>query len=328
MKRICRSLVALILATLPFTAKAQKNIEALRADYDSLGKVSGAYLFPKADGANLRMLDINVWEWDGTRAKLPKAWKEAGEDCTNEVRSKGFAGIVKAYLPEVLCLQEYSPEMHAEFYPQIKKAGYRITFVPDSANFTPIFYKKSKVKLLHTSYHPHARPFNNGDTKSYTTAVFQMKKGGKKFIVINSHLWWKSEKVMAGSDNARTQQLKNIMAEASRLRSIYDCPIFLMGDFNCNLKSEALKNVLAAGYVPAWEAATVHGDLRCGHHKCDKTGFSRRENKTNDGYGCIDHFLIYDPTGKTEVKTFMRDYAWFTVKLTDHYPNYADIVLE
>ena len=155
-----------------------------------------------------------------------------------------------------------------------------------------------------------------------------MKKGGKKFIVINSHLWWKSEKVMAGSDNARTQQLKNIMAEASRLRSIYDCPIFLMGDFNCNLKSEALKNVLAAGYVPAWEAATVHGDLRCGHHKCDKTGFSRRENKTNDGYGCIDHFLIYDPTGKTEVKTFMRDYAWFTVKLTDHYPNYADIVLE
>ena len=330
MKRIRRSLVALILATLPFTAKAQKNIEALRADYDSLGNVSGAYLFPKADGANLRMLDINVWEWDGTRDKLPPAWAAIGEDCTNEVRSIGFAGIITAHLPEVVCLQEYSPEMHLELYPKLQKAGYQITFLPgpDEVNFTPILYLKSRVKLLETAYYPHALPYNNGRTKSFTTAVFQMKKGGKKFIVINSHLWWKSEKAMAGSDNARTEQLKNIMAEANRLRNIYDCPIFLMGDFNCNLNSEALKNVVAAGYIPAWEAATVYGDLRCGHHKCDKTGFSRRENKTNDGYGCIDHFLIYDPAGKTEVKTFMRDYAWFTVKLTDHYPNYADIVLK
>ena len=158
MKTTYRMLAVLILAALPFISDAQKRLESLRADYDSLGNASGAYLFPKTDGSNLRILDINVWEWDGTRAKLPKAWKEAGEDCTNEVRSKGFAGIVKAYLPEILCLQEYSPEMHDELYPQIKKAGYRITFVPDSANFTPIFYKKPKVKLLHTSYHPHARP--------------------------------------------------------------------------------------------------------------------------------------------------------------------------
>ena len=69
-------------------------------------------------------------------------------------------------------------------------------------------------------------------------------------------------------------------------------------------------------------------DAKGGDHKCSKDGFSRQQNKTDDGYGCIDHFLIYDPAGKTEVKTFMRDYAWFTVKLTDHYPNYADIVLK
>ena len=165
MRKAYRIMAALALAVLPFAAQAQKNIDTLRAQYDSLGNTSGAFLFPKSEGANLRIMDINVWEWDGTREKLPKAWKEAGEDCTNEVRSKGFAGIVKAYLPEIICLQEYSPEMHAEFYPQISKDGYKITFVPDSANFTPVFYNKSKLKLLHTSYHPHARPYNNGDTK-------------------------------------------------------------------------------------------------------------------------------------------------------------------
>jgi endonuclease/exonuclease/phosphatase family metal-dependent hydrolase len=155
-----------------------------------------------------------------------------------------------------------------------------------------------------------------------------MKKGGKKFIVANTHLWWKAEKVMAGSDSARTQQVRNIIAQAEKLRMKYDCPVFFMGDLNCNLRSETLGVALEAGYKPAWEIATVRGDLRCGHHKCDKNGFSRKQNKTDDGFGCIDHFFIFDPHGSVEVKTFVRDYAWFTVKLTDHYPNYADLLLK
>ena len=81
--------------------------------------------------------------------------------------------------------------MHAELYPKIAGSGYEITFVPDSANFTPIFYNKSRIRLLETAYFPHKKPYNNGNTKSFTTAVFQMKKGGRKFIVINTHLWWK-----------------------------------------------------------------------------------------------------------------------------------------
>ncbi len=56
MTTVYRAIAALMIAALPFTAKAQKNIEALRAAYDSLGNVSGAYLFPKEEGANLRIL--------------------------------------------------------------------------------------------------------------------------------------------------------------------------------------------------------------------------------------------------------------------------------
>lgn len=326
MKRLLAvSLVALVVS---ITTDARSRKEALREAYDSTGNPSLAYLFPKEADANLRILDMNIWEWDGTRDKLPNAWKDAGADCTNEVRSVGFGGIVSAYLPEVVCLQEYSPEMHEHLYPKFRRSGYEMTFVPDSVNYTPVFYHKSQVKLLETAYFPFEQPYNNHDTKSFTTAVFKLKKGGRKFIVVNTHLWWKGEKVMAGSDNARTRQLQIIMAEAARLREKYDCPVFLMGDMNCNLRSEALRNVVAAGYKPAWEIATIHGDLRCGHHKCSKDGFSRQQNKTDDGFGCIDHFLVYDPSDRVEVKTFVRDYAWFTVMLTDHYPNYADILLK
>ena len=322
--RILISAAALIISGL---LHAKTPLDTLRARYDVHGNPEMAYLFPKADGANLRILDVNIWEWNGKKNELPPAWIEAGEDCTNEHRSEGYAGLFAAYMPEVICLQEYANAMHKHMYPYLKEMGYEITFIPEKHNYTPIYYKKGSVKLLETAYYPHELPYNNHDTKSYTTAVFKLKKNGRKFIVINTHLWWKSEKAMAGSDNARSEQLKKIMETAQELVSKHNCPVFLMGDMNCNLNSEAMKNTLAEGYKPAWQIAVEFGDLRCGHHQCSKDGFSRKQNKTDDGYGCIDHFLLKDQKGKTEVKVFKRDYAWFTVKLTDHYPNYADIKL-
>lgn len=157
-----------------------------------------------------------------------------------------------------------------------------------------------------------------------------MKENRKTFAVINTHLWWKSEKAMRGSINARTEQVKLVLAEAARLREEHGCPVFIMGDLNCNLRSETLQQAIDAGYAPAWEVATKYGDLRCGHHKCSTKGFSRAQNKSDDGYGCIDHFFVHkdDIKDRVEVKVFMRDYAWYTVLLTDHYPNYADIVLK
>lgn len=328
MNAIKRIILAISIATISINLSAGTPLDTLKARYDQNGNPERKYLFPKTEGTNLRILDANIWEWNGTKDQLPKAWIEAGEDCTNENRAMGYAGMVDAYLPEIISLQEYAMAMDKHLRPMLKKSGYEMTFVPDSLNFTPIYYKKNKVKLLETAYYSHELPFNNHSTKSFTTAVFRLKSNGKKFIVINTHLWWKSEKAMPGSDNARTEQLKRIMNIASELMEKHNCPVFLMGDMNCNLRSEAMSNVLAEGYRPAWEIATEFGDLRCGHHQCSKDGFSRKQNKTDDGFGCIDHFLIYDTAESVEVKVFMRDYAWYTVKLTDHYPNYADIVLK
>lgn len=325
MKRITILLSAILLSA--GSIIAQNTLATLRSQYDQKGNPKGEYLFPKAKGANLRILDINIWEWNGTKDKLPKAWIEAGADCTNETRNKGYIGMYKAYLPEVICLQEYAKQMHQHMYPDLQEMGYETAAMPEEGNYTPIFYDTKRVQLIETAYYSHDLPYNNHGTKSFTTAVFKLKKNGKKFIVVNTHLWWKSEAAMQGSDDARLHQLQRIMVTTRQLWEKYDCPVFLMGDMNCNLKSVALSNVLNHGYKPAWKIATEYGDLRCGHHKCSKDGFSRDQNKPDDGTGCIDHFLVFDPENKVEVKVFMRDYAWYTVKLTDHYPNYADINL-
>lgn len=338
--KICTLLICTVFFA-EHLAQAGGPLNHLVAEYDQKGNPKGEYLFPKADGANLRILDMNIWQWDGK--KVPEDWVKLGADCTNKVRCEGYTGLVQAYLPEVICLQEYSMKMHEYMYPSYKNCGYEMTFLPDSINYTPIYYMKNKLKLISTSYVSYALPYNNHGTKSYTTAVFRLKANKQVFAVINTHLWWKSEKVMAGSDNARLEQVRLILKEAEKLRKVYSCPVFIMGDLNCNLRSEALRLALDAGYRPAWEVATEYGDLRCGHHQCNKNGFSRVQNKTDDGFGCIDHFFVHEKdlsfdknksdnsknkcSAKVEVKVFKRDYAWFTVMLTDHYPNYADIEL-
>jgi hypothetical protein len=69
--KIIKILVFVALVFASVSVHAQRRIERLRADYDSLGNHSGVCLFPKEKGANLRILDINVWEWDDTRENLP-----------------------------------------------------------------------------------------------------------------------------------------------------------------------------------------------------------------------------------------------------------------
>ena len=44
----------------PPRVSAQKRIDALRTNYDSLGNTSGAFLFPKEKGANLRSEALGV----------------------------------------------------------------------------------------------------------------------------------------------------------------------------------------------------------------------------------------------------------------------------
>ena len=292
------------------------------------GNIYGKFLFPRFQGTNLRILDDNIWQYD--RLDSPSNWKAKGANCTSSHRARYLAELVYAFEPDIVALQEYSSVMDPILRPMLAQKGYKIAFPYKHRpfNFTPIFFNSKTIKLIESKYVPHTpAQFNNHGTKSFTLGVFSLLNDDKKFIVVSTHLWWMSEKSRMGSNDARTQQVGVIMKDVEKYLDKYDVPVFVMGDMNCNIRSDAMRQLLEAGYAPAWDVATEFGDKRAGHHTCSSSaGFSRKQNKMDDGKSQIDHFFIYNDH-RAKIRVFKRIQAFFTVPVTDHYPNYADIEL-
>lgn len=304
------------------------------------GNIYAEQLFPRTEGTDLRILDDNIWQYDSD-TDIPDPWKAVGVDCRDEVRYRALAEVVLAYMPDILTMQEYSSHMDRYLAPELAKYGYVNAVDGDGAhwNFTPIFYNVNTVRPVRSRYILYTpEDYSNGGTKCLTTGVFTLLSSGRSFCLLNTHLWWKSEKVCPGSDLARASQLRLCMAQAENLLSeVGDVPLFITGDMNCTLHSIGMQQLLDYGYVPVQNAATVHGDRRCGHHVCGPNeGFSRKTMRVGteeDFYGAIDHFMVYSKNrhgnvfSGAEIKVFERIQAYFTIEFTDHYPNFADIKL-
>jgi len=294
------------------------------------GTVEGKCLFARTEGSNLRILADNIWDY--SKEEIPKAWRKLGEDPRDDVRAPQFAQLVRAYMPDVLDLQEYSRHMHERFYPLIERYGYRIAYEGEEPwNNTPIFYNPATVELVDVNYALYTPScWSNKGSKSFTSAVFRKKDTGRTFAVINTHLWWKGETDQPGSTYARAAQVRLMMAEAEMLKSEYGCTIFVTGDMNCYEDSLSIRQFLDGGYVPCYKASVGRTDRCNGHHICSAgDGFSRtsrRRSPDREG-GAIDHCFIYNAQEGVKVEAFDCITARFTVKLTDHYPYLVDAVL-
>ena len=281
--------------------------------------------------ATLRILDDNIWEYN--LDTIPSAWQKTGVDCRDDARAPEFARLVRKYSSDIITLQEYSSHMHERLYPSLQKQGYRICTEGsgENWNYTPVFYKPSVFELVECDYFLFTpEKFSNRGTKSYTSAVFRTKKTGKVFAVISTHLWWKSDKVLPGSTEARTRQARCIVSAAEEIREKYGCPVFVCGDMNCEEATPPIEEFFGAGFVPCYKVACVYADLTNGHHVCSpKEGFSTESHRKGPSRaeGAIDHCLVRDP-GKSRVLVFDCIKSAFTVPITDHYPNLIDVALQ
>lgn len=332
--------------------------KGIDSKYVLSGTVDGIHLFPAEEAVNLRILDDNIWQYDSENEnKIPDIWCQLDEDPRNSVRSRGYAQMVRAFMPDIITLQEYSKYMHRFLYPLLKGYGYEICIYENENNFTPIFYNTATVKPLETAFHSYRKAdyegldfekdtlkssnfgdYNNHDTKSYTAAVFELKDG-KRIAVCSTHLWYKQDRGKGnrgcvGSNDARWAQINLAMDALDSLGAKYSCPQILLGDMNCNEGSRAIKSAFARGWKPCYELATGEteaADSHNGHHKCSpKDGFSRMEHKWRKNTrkeGAIDHILLHDQ-GPAEVRNFKCLTEEFTVKLTDHYPYVVDLILK
>lgn len=303
--------------------------EEISSNFSLKGSARGEMLFPRNTDSTLRILDDNIWQYD--TAAIPDIWKELGADPQNSARAPQFAALVQSFMPDIFALQEYSSKMHAVFMPLIEKAGYKKCVTSQTVNFTPLFYNPQTVEMIKEGYVLFTpSTWSNSNTKSFTWGVFRLKSNGCQFIVVGTHLWWKSESAQAGSNQARVDQAKVIIAKVNELLKDYDCPVFVTGDMNCNLNSEAMKQFLNAGYEPCSKIASVFADGSKGHHTCSaESGFAAPGDTSGDeGMTAIDQFFVYNKKSSANIRYFRRMYAEFAIRLTDHCPNYCDIALK
>ncbi len=283
----------------------------------------------RCEGTNLRIFDDNIWQYDGE--KIPEAWVPLGIDPRDSVRSIGFAKMVADHRPDIVTLQEYSSHMDARLAPKLESLGFTNACPEDGTwNFTPVFYDSTAVELLRVNYNLYTpSQFSNANTKSFTSAVFRHRGTGKTFAVINTHLWWKPEEKQPGSTMARASQIRLMMAEADMIKAEYGCVVFMMGDMNTEEDTVPMKQLLDEGYVPCYKSAKVFGDDHNGHHRCDPGGFSAESSRKGPdrATGALDHFLVHNAGEGTEILSYVCMMDEYTLPLTDHYPNYADIKL-
>ena len=277
------------------------------------------------------LMSNNQWKCDTNK------WRDIGDDCSAEARVGGLVRAYKEVMPDVLGLQEVSEHMADLMMAELQCIdlgdGKTARYSHISGGDTPIVYRSDKLKLLESGFFLYSEQidgfegsFNNHESKSYCFGVFEDRETGKRFALMTTHLWWKSETAQAGSDEMRERQAAEIVAEADSLIAKYGVPVWVMGDFNTRTTSAAFRVFTSGGFKDAFDIATAYADDNSGYHTCTRQTFARETQLRPYKSNAIDHILFKNP-GATEGLTFNHIRPYFYIKLSDHYPLYADAKL-
>jgi len=247
-------------------------------------------------------------------------------------------------------------------------------------NFTPIFYNPEKVELIKADFVPYGERNEEGYhivdskrgyngyymmhndyfSKSLTWAVFKDKATGKQFGVISTHFWYEGS---TDGNKARVVNAEVVNATVQQMLQMYaNLPIFVGGDFNCNLSSDPYKKLTGDGkLIDVQTIATRTEDHKTYHSKQEydkmfvagnkNVGIDVNKNKEESdskwmasGYlgtwvkwyhpggdydDSIDHIFIYgDTANKLDIKMFDIVASKMALLASDHCPLICDFNLK
>ena len=302
------------------------------AGYFHEGNFYGEQLYFNYEGSELRIMSNNVWDCTYNSDK----WYSFGENSFNIYRFPKMAKVYLAYKPDILCFQEmnmrtlYSNTMLNEInacggnYLYVDKfsSGYDVGC--NERNCTPIAYNSDTLTLIASGDQQYPKHGNNLRTKSYTWGYFEKKGTDFRFLVFSTHLWWKRDIVYKGSSDLRIEQMTLLNEKADELIAEYDCPCFIMGDFNCNTTSREFAAFLNLGFEDCHSKAEKYSNNESGRYACSNSTFSYKHSVGTYKKNSIDHILVKN-LKKANVLSY--DYAMpnFYGKLSDHAPVFIDI---
>ncbi len=148
---------------------------------------------------------------------------------------------------------------------------------------------------------------HNGRLRRAVWGLFRVKSTNKHLVVINTHL-----SLNEGEGYTPLIQATELLTLCRGLSERYGCPLFLIGDFNSDIRSD--KNPLRAG---AHEIITTY---------FTDTELTAAEKIHGDAKGtsayCVDHIFTL---GEAQILRFhLLSQSRFTA-LSDHYPIFIDI---
>ena len=246
------------------------------------------------------------------------------------LRQQLQAGLIAAYAPDVVGLQEFSASYRAAFPAMLEKLGYRqVSSGRDSANYTPLFYRAEKLEVVDAGYRLYTGP-NDDNSKSLTWAIFRVKETGRMFVAISTHFMWNQPGVDGAA--ARLNNAREMLEVIATLRAREDCadiPVIFGGDMNCQPSSDALQTVTAGGMTEAWEAAEMKNNIS-GYHSYatyDETWgiYTQIPQVSGTHAGAIDHAFV---SAGTQVNRFYALVSPYTLYSSDHMPIFIEIGLD
>ena len=264
-----------------------------------------------ANGADLRIMSFNV---------LCELYNEKPPISG---RDMAVAAAIINYLPDVVGLQEMSPNWHKALENALEDSPYRTIEKKNTLeskphqniNFSPIIYNSDTVISLDSGieeYSVASKPFAYVMTWGY----FEHKVSGEKFVVINTHLDLRNKEEPYPTN--RATQATEIAAFINELKGKYDCPVITTGDYNTTEAENGYKTIINTAQMS--EAKHTAHTVKRACNTYHDLGKAVSVTKANS----IDHIFGSD---RVEFMYFNVLVDKTIINASDHCPIYADVKL-
>lgn len=265
----------------------------------------------RSEGTDLRIITANLMfeKW----ARL--AYGEEGF-MPNYVRAEAFRILLDAYKPDVLGLQECSPDWHAILAETVESKDWGLVApgkVDDSNGETILCYNKNTVTFVnggHISYPEFAQ------TSRICSGLFQLKDGtGRKFLFYTTHWSWNRPEIADMEMRFYADTVNKMRAENGGI------PAFCTADFNTGYRSERyLAFAERGGLVDTFDIAKEKGVTVNELFAFGRPGDDSRGNVSYEEG--VDHIFGTKGIDVYRHETILRNRM---VDMSDHTPRCADV---
>ncbi len=154
---------------------------------------------------------------------------------SSDLRKEFLTGLIKAYQPDVIALQEITAGWSA-LLPELVDENYGFIYLEltgGQKNACPLIYNKDKLSVVESG---HLNIWTGTTAFIYNTitwAVFENKQTHERFAAFGTH--WVTD------DNLplQLQQADDMANLIKQIKDEYSVPVFAMGDFNALPSSQA-----------------------------------------------------------------------------------------